>query len=201
MFERYTELARRTLFFARYEATQFGGVFIETEHILLGLLRESGAVVGRIFIDAEVSYQGVRKRIDEVTTARPKVPTSVEIPFTEETKRVLHYAAEEADRLSHRHIGTEHLLLGLLRERGAIAERSLAEKGLSADRVRKQIRDESASSADESASAPSRVEAFMALERVSSLLAQLCQATDADVPEVVDSIQLELDLVRRALNR
>jgi ATP-dependent Clp protease ATP-binding subunit ClpC len=201
MFERYTALALRTLFFARYEAGQLGGVSIETEHILLGLLRESGAGVGQILVDADISYQGVRKQINEVTTARPRIPTSVEMPFTEETKRVLDYAADEADRLSHRHIGTEHLLLGLLRERGAIAERRLAEKGLCADRVRDRIRDERASSADKSVSAPSRIEAFSALERVSALLAQLCQATDVDVPAVVEDIQLELDLVRRAVNR
>ncbi len=200
MFERYTERARRTLFFARYEATQLRGTSIETEHVLLGLLRESGAVVGRIFVDADVSYQGVRKQIDEVRTAQPKIPTSVEMPFTEETKQVLHYAAEEADRLAHRQIGTEHLLLGLLRERGTIAERSLAQKGLSADHVRERIRDEEASAGDESASPPSRVEASMALERVSFLLEQLRQDSNADVREFVESIQLELDLVGRALS-
>jgi ATP-dependent Clp protease ATP-binding subunit ClpC len=200
MFERYTEPARRTLFFARYEASQLGGGSIETEHVLLGLLRESGSVVGRIFLGADVSYQGVRKQIGEVTTAGPRVPLSVEMPFTKETKRVLHYAAEEADRMEHRQIGTEHLLLGLLRERGTIAERNLTQKGLSADRVRKQIRDEGQLSADESASPPSRIEALMALERVSTLLAQLIQASNADVPELVVIIQSELDLVRRALN-
>ena len=129
MFERYTEPARRALFFARYEATLLGAAAIESEHILLGVIRGSDAVVGRILVDAGMSYQGVRKHIDEVTKTRPrsKIPTSVEMPFTEETKRVLKYAAEEADRLVHRQIGTEHLLLALLRERGAIAERSLAQ--------------------------------------------------------------------------
>jgi ATP-dependent Clp protease ATP-binding subunit ClpA len=199
MFERFTEQARRTLFFARYETTQLGDVSIATEHLLLGLIRESGDVVGRIFADADVSYEGVRKRIDQGATRRPRTPTSVEIPFTAETKRVLQYAAEEADRLSHRHIGTEHLLLALLRIQGTTAERCLASKGLSADRVREQIRDQGASSADGTATFPSRVEAVSALERVSSLLARLRQATNAEVPEIAASIQLELALVRRAL--
>lgn len=200
MFERYSQLARRTLFFARYEASQRGGASIETEHVLLGLLRESGAVVGRILVGADISYQDVRKQIDEVTKTGPKIPTYVEMPFTDATQRVLTYAAEEADGLAHRHIGTEHLLLGLLRERGAIAERFLAQKGLSADLVRKQVRDEAVSSTNESVSPPSRVEAFMALERASSQLAQLSQVSDAHVQECVESIELELDLVRRALN-
>jgi ATP-dependent Clp protease ATP-binding subunit ClpC len=141
MFERYTEPARRTLFFARYEASQVGGASIETEHLLLGLLRKPVGVVGRILADADITYPGVRKEIEEMSPERPKLPASVEMPFSEETKRVLQYAAEEADRLAHRDIGTEHLLLGLLRERGATAERSLAQKGLAIDRVREQIRE------------------------------------------------------------
>ena len=139
MFERYTMLARRVLFFARHEASQIGGDSIETEHLLLGMLRESGGVVGRILLDAGISYQRVRREIGENIPARSKVPTSVEMPFSEDIKRVLHFAAEEADRLAHPHIGTEHLLLGLLRERGAFAERSLTQKGLSLDRIREEL--------------------------------------------------------------
>jgi ATP-dependent Clp protease ATP-binding subunit ClpC len=199
MFERYTELARRTLFFARYEVTQLGGTSIEPEHVLLGLLRESGPLVGPILVDADVSYPRVLKQIDELTKGRPKIPTSVDIPLTEETERVFRYAAEEADGLAHRHIGTEHLLLGLLRERGTLAERSLAENGLSVDLVRERIRDKGASSADDSTAAPSRVEAFMALQRASSLLEQLGQINNSDIPDIVQSIQFELDLVRRTL--
>ena len=200
MFERYTERARRTLFFARYEASQLGGTFIETEHVLLGLLRESGPVAGRIFVDADVAYQNIRQQIDDAHMARPRLPTSVEMPFTEETTRVLLYAAEEADGLAHREIDSEHLLLGLLRERGTTAERSLAQKGLSVDLVQKRIRDERGLSTDQPASCPTRFEALMALERVSTLLAQLGQASTAGVSEYVEGIHFELDLVRRALN-
>jgi len=197
MFERYTELARRTLFFARYEATQLRGTSIEPEHILLGLLRESGSIAGPILVEADVSYQRFRNQIDQLTKGRPKIPTSVEMPLSEESEQIFNYAAEEAEGLAHRHIGAEHLLLGLLREHGTLAERSLAQYGLSADLVRERIRDEGVSSDDDSASVPSHVEGLMALERVSSLLEELRQA---DIPDVVEGIQLELDIVRRALS-
>ena len=115
MFERYTEKARRVIFFARYEASQFGSPYIETEHLLLGLLREDKALTNR-FLRSHASVESIRKQIEGHTTIREKVSTSVDLPLSNECKRVLAYAAEEAERLSHKHIGTEHLLLGLLRE-------------------------------------------------------------------------------------
>jgi ATP-dependent Clp protease ATP-binding subunit ClpC len=139
MFERYTEPARRTLFYARYEVTHLGGHSIETEHLLLGLLRQARGVVERIFTEADVTYEAVRTEIDEVSRELPKLSVSAEIPFSAATKRVLQYAAEEADGLAHRDIGIEHLLLGLLRERNATAERTLTQKGLVIDRVREQV--------------------------------------------------------------
>jgi ATP-dependent Clp protease ATP-binding subunit ClpC len=115
MFERYTEKARRVIFFARYEASQFGSPYIETEHLLLGLLREDKALTNR-FLRSHASVESIRKQIEAHTTIREKVSTSVDLPLSNECKRVLAYAAEEAERLGHKHIGTEHLLLGLLRE-------------------------------------------------------------------------------------
>src|SRR5213075_2093679 len=115
MFERYTEKARRAIFFARYEASQYGSPYIETEHLLLGLLREDKALTNR-FLRSHASVESIRKQIEGHTTIREKVSTSVDLPLSNECKRVLAYAAEEAERLSHKHIGTEHLLLGLLRE-------------------------------------------------------------------------------------
>ena len=112
MFERYTERARRVLFFARYEATQLGSTSIETEHLLLGLIREGKGLTSRIFARSHLSLESIRKEIEGRTVFREKVSTSVEIPFSAETKRVLQFAAEEADRLLHTYIGTEHLLLG-----------------------------------------------------------------------------------------
>ena len=110
MFERYTEKARRVIFFARYEASQFGSPYIETEHLLLGLLREDKALTNR-FLRSHQSVESIRKQIEGHTTIREKVSTSVDLPLSNECKRVLAYAAEEAERLSHKHIGTEHLLL------------------------------------------------------------------------------------------
>ncbi len=139
MFERYTERARRVLFFARYEATQLGSTSIETEHLLLGLIREGKGLTSRIFARSHLSLESIRKEIEGRTVFREKVATSVEIPFSHETKRVLQYAAEEADRLLHTYIGTEHLLLGLLREEKCVASTILYEKGMRLATVRDDI--------------------------------------------------------------
>lgn len=139
MFERYTERARRVLFFARYEASQLGSISIETEHLLLGLIREGKGLTSRIFARSHLSLEGIRKDIEGRTVFREKVSTSVEIPFSTETKRVLQFAAEEADRLLHNYVGTEHLLLGILREERAVAASILVEKGMRLSTVREDI--------------------------------------------------------------
>jgi ATP-dependent Clp protease ATP-binding subunit ClpC len=139
MFERYTEKARRVIFFARYEASQFGAPAIEPEHLLLGLMREDKTLTGRFFPRAQVNIEAVRKEIEGRTLLREKISTSVELPLAPETKRVLAYAHEESDRLQHRHIGTEHLLLGLLREDRSMAAEILYERGLRLNAVRDEI--------------------------------------------------------------
>jgi ATP-dependent Clp protease ATP-binding subunit ClpC len=139
MFERYTEKARRVIFFARYEASQFGAPAIEPEHLLLGLMREDKTLTGRFFPRAQVSIESIRKEIEGRTLLREKISTSVELPLAPETKRVLAYAHEESDRLQHRHIGTEHLLLGLLREDRSMAAEILYERGLRLNAVRDEI--------------------------------------------------------------
>ena len=138
MFERYTEKARRVIFFARYEASQFGSPYIETEHLLLGLLREDKALTNR-FLRSHASVESIRKQIEGHTTIREKVSTSVDLPLSNECKRVLAYAAEEAERLSHKHIGTEHLLLGLLREEKCFAAEILQERGLKLLAIREEL--------------------------------------------------------------
>ncbi len=138
MFERYTEKARRVIFFARYEASQFGSPYIETEHLLLGLLREDKALTNR-FLRSHASVESIRKQIEGHTTIREKVSTSVDLPLSNECKRVLAYAAEEAERLSHKHIGTEHLLLGLLREEKCFAAEILSERGLRLPAIREEL--------------------------------------------------------------
>ncbi|RPI26633.1 MAG: ATP-dependent Clp protease ATP-binding subunit [Acidobacteria bacterium] len=139
MFEKYTEKARRVIFFARYEASQLGSRSIETEHILLGLLREDKALASRFFPRTETALENIRKQVEGRSPSREKVSTSVELPLSDESKRVLTYAAEEADRLLCNYIGTEHLLLGLLREEKSFAANILYEKGLRLTRVREEL--------------------------------------------------------------
>jgi hypothetical protein len=136
MFERYTEKARRTIFFARYEASQFGSPYIEAEHLLLGLLREDKSLANRFL---RSPAESIREQIEGQTAPGKQVPTSVDLPLSHECKRVLAYGAEEAERLKHKHIGTEHMLLGLLREEKCFAARLLYEQGLTIDSVREQL--------------------------------------------------------------
>ena len=136
MFERYTEKARRVIFFARYEASQFGASQIEAEHILLGLMREDKNLTTKFFNRSQASIESIRKEIEGRTILRERISTSVDLPLSVEAKRVLAFAAEESERLGHRHIGTEHLLLGLLREENSIAAEILYERGLRLSDIR-----------------------------------------------------------------
>src|SRR5579863_5324475 len=138
MFERYTEKARRIVFFARYEASEFGSTSIETEHLLLGVLREDKAIANR-FLPSNDSVAAIRQRIRALTPLREKISTSVDLPLSHESKRVLAYAAEETERLGHKHLGTEHLLLGLLRDENCLAATLLHERGLSLESVREEL--------------------------------------------------------------
>jgi ATP-dependent Clp protease ATP-binding subunit ClpC len=138
MFERYTERARRVIFFARYEARQFGSTTIETQHLLLGLIREDKNLTSR-FLHNESPVESIRKEIEARTNVREKVSTSIDLPLSTECKRILAYAAEEAERLNHRHIGTEHLLLGILREEKSVAAGILQERGLRLNTVREKL--------------------------------------------------------------
>src|SRR5687768_7582248 len=139
MFERYTERARRVLFFARYEASQLGSLSIETEHLLLGLVREGKGLTSRLFAMTHLSLENLRREIEEQTVFRERVPTSQEIPFAPGVRRALQAAANEADRLLHNYIGSEHLLLGLLGDDTTLAGRLLAAHGLRLPEVRDQI--------------------------------------------------------------
>lgn len=98
MFERYTEKARRTVFYARYEASQFGSPYIETEHLLLGLLRENKALTN-LFLGAHQPVEEIRRKIEARTVRNEPTSTSVDLPLSNEGKRTMAYAAEEAERL------------------------------------------------------------------------------------------------------
>ena len=138
MFQKYTEKARRVIFSARDEAGEFGSPYIETEHLLLGLLREDKALTNR-FIGPASAVESIRKQIQEQTTIPEYIPTSVDLPLSSDCKRVMEYAADEAERLLHKHIGTEHLLLGLLREEKCFAAHILHERGLTLAAAREKI--------------------------------------------------------------
>jgi ketosteroid isomerase-like protein len=129
MFERYTQGARRAIFFARYEASSYGSPFIETEHLLLGLLREQRGLVtwfgGQGDAAAEIRTE-IEKRIDP----RERISTSVEVPLTSECKKVLTLAAESAERLKHKYVEPEHLLIGILRIESSVAAQILRAKGI-----------------------------------------------------------------------
>ena len=116
MFERYTEEARRAIFFARYEASRFGSPYIEPEHLLLGLMR--GTALGFSGIPQSV-LEAVRSEIERMSPAGIQVSTSEDVPVSGTVKRTLSRAAEEADASKDRHIGPEHLVLGLLTEGGS----------------------------------------------------------------------------------
>jgi len=139
LFARFTERARRVIFFARYETSQMGGAAIETEHLLLGLMREGKGVTSRLFRKSELSMEKVRRDIEGRLSDHGQVSTSVEVPLSPETKRVLSYAAQESAGMGHDYIGTEHLLLGLLREKGGLAAAILAERGLTPAATRQEI--------------------------------------------------------------
>jgi len=136
MFERYTEKARRAIFFARYEACQYGLQEIDTEHLLLGLLRENKALHRWL---PQATPETIRRRIDEHSSPQAPTSTGVDLPLSSASKRILKYAADEADVLSHKHIGTEHLLLALLDERGCFADKLLREAGADPDSLRSQL--------------------------------------------------------------
>jgi len=139
MFERYTEAARRTIFFARYEASQFGSPQIETEHLLLGLLRQDRVLAKRL-LASHARVEELRSSIPGRGNTGLQLATSVDLPLSHESKRALAYAAEECERLHQKHIGTEHLLLGLLLEEKCFAAQLLREQGVTVELVREQVR-------------------------------------------------------------
>src|SRR5262245_43367273 len=129
MFERYTERGRRVIFFGRKEAGEFGAAAIETEHLLLGLLTEDKDIVKRFALDWP-SEERIREDITKRVTIGAKLHASADLPLSDESKRILAYALEEAERLNHSYISTEHLLLGVLRETKSLAAEILCTYGV-----------------------------------------------------------------------
>ena len=128
MFERYTEKARRAIFFARYEASQYAR--IESEHLLLGVMREDKVPL--------LKSKPFARKLNRTSRYESAFPPSVEVPFGQECKRILIHALEETERLGHKHVGTEHLLLGIRREDQCLAARMLQAHEVTVSRVREQ---------------------------------------------------------------
>lgn len=140
MFERYSEQARRLIFFARYEASQYGSQFIETEHLLLGLLREHGGLIPSVPGEtlARVGDQ-IRGEIERRISRGQRISTSIEMPLSADCKKVLTLAAESANKLGHRRIEPGHVLVGLLEVEASMAAEILRARGLTAQAVREQL--------------------------------------------------------------
>ena len=138
MFERYNEKARRSIFFARYEASQLDSPEIQSEHLLLGLLREGKDALNAIF-DLANKDEEIRAEIVALPQPQSKKATTADLKLTNECKRILAYAAEEAMRLDNKHIGIEHLLLGILREEKCLAAKILHDRGVQLKRARALI--------------------------------------------------------------
>ncbi len=139
MFEKYNEKARRALFFARYEASKLGSRVIESEHILLGILREGEETVSEIFRRFQVKPEDIRREIEGERVFVERISSTAELPLSEESKKILAYASHEAESMLHATVGSEHLLIGILRVEGCTAMRILAQHGFDVYTVREEV--------------------------------------------------------------
>src|SRR6266705_966232 len=138
MFEKYNEKARRALFFARYEASKLGSKVIESEHLLLGILREGEDIIKEIFARFNVKPEEVRREIEGDRIFVERISSTADLPLSEESKKILAYASHEAESMMHPYVGTEHLLIGLLRVDGCVAGRLLTARGFHLYGVREE---------------------------------------------------------------
>ena len=139
MFNRFTERARKVIILAKEEARRFNHDYIGTEHILLGLIREGEGVAAAVLQKLEVSLENIRLEIEKLVQPGPTTQIIGDIPFTPRAKKALELAAEEARSLGHNYIGTEHLLLGLIREGEGIASQVLLNLGMDLNSVRNEV--------------------------------------------------------------
>jgi ATP-dependent Clp protease ATP-binding subunit ClpC len=139
MFNRFTERARKVIVLAKEEARRFNHDYIGTEHLLLGLIREGEGVAAAVLQKVGLSLESIRLEIEKLVQPGPSTQILGDIPFTPRSKKSLELAAEEARALGHNYIGTEHLLLGLIREEEGVASQVLLNLGLDLNRVRSEI--------------------------------------------------------------
>src|SRR6187455_2791563 len=138
MFERFTDRARRVVVLAQEEARMLNHNYIGTEHILLGLIHEGEGVAAKALESLGISLEGVRQQVEEIIGQGQQAPSG-HIPFTPRAKKVLELSLREALQLGHNYIGTEHILLGPIREGEGVAAQVLVKLGADLNRVRQQV--------------------------------------------------------------
>jgi len=139
MFERFTDRARKVMALANQEAQRFNHEYIGTEHILLGLVKEGSGVGANVLKNLDVDLRKVRLEVEKLVKAGPEMVTMGKLPQTPRAKKVIEYAIEEARNLNHNYVGTEHLLLGLLREHDGVAAQVLMNLELKLEEVREEV--------------------------------------------------------------
>ena len=139
MFERFTDRARKVMALANQEAQRFNHEYIGTEHILLGLVKEGSGVGANVLKNLDVDLRKVRLEVEKLVKSGPETVTMGKLPQTPRTKKVIEYAIEEARNLNHNYVGTEHLLLGLLREQDGVAAQVLMNLNLRLEDVREEV--------------------------------------------------------------
>ncbi len=139
MFERLTDRARKVMALANQEAQRFNHEYIGTEHILLGLVKEGSGVGANVLKNLDIDLRKVRLEVEKLVKSGPEMVTMGKLPQTPRAKKVIEYAIEEARNLNHNYVGTEHLLLGLLREHDGVAAQVLMNLGLKLEEVREEV--------------------------------------------------------------
>src|SRR5687768_6084342 len=139
MFDRFTDRAKKVMSLARQEAQKFNHEYIGTEHVLLGLVQEGSGVAANVLKNMNIDLKRIRAEIEKIVKGSPTMVTQGNLPFTPRAKKVLELAVEEASNLGHNYIGTEHLLLGLIKENEGIAARVLLNLGVKLEEVREEI--------------------------------------------------------------
>ncbi|MGE0709597.1 MAG: ATP-dependent Clp protease ATP-binding subunit [Planctomycetota bacterium] len=139
MFDRFTDRARKVMGLARQEAQRFNHQYIGTEHILLGLIQEGSGVAANVLRNLDVDPEKIRVEVEKIVQDGPTMVTMGQLPFTPRAKKVLELASEEASNLRHNYIGTEHLLLGLIRENEGVAAQVLMNLNLKLEDVREEV--------------------------------------------------------------
>ncbi|MEI8176220.1 MAG: Clp protease N-terminal domain-containing protein, partial [Candidatus Omnitrophota bacterium] len=139
MFNRFTERARKVILLAKEEAKRFNHDYIGTEHILLGLIREGEGVAAAVLENLGLDSEKIRVEVEKLVRSGPSTVISGDIPFTPKAKKVIELAMDEARNLGHNYIGTEHLLLGLIREGEGVASQVLVNLGLDLGKVREEV--------------------------------------------------------------